>query len=74
MGKAVPTAGEADVQLADCAEGVLKYGCYPASQAGAAATSAVVPVSSVGWITGAKRGEWLTGMSLPTRSSASALR
>jgi hypothetical protein len=33
------------------------------SQASAATTSAWVPVSNVGWTTGAKPAEWLTGMS-----------
>ena len=35
-----------------------------ASHARAATTSASTPVSSVGWITGAKRGLWLLGISL----------
>lgn len=42
------------------------------SQARAATTSAVVPVPRVGWITGAKFAEWLTGMSSDTRPAASA--
>jgi hypothetical protein len=44
------------------------------SQASAAATSAWVPVSRVGWMTGAKFGEWLTGMSCCTRLACSAAR
>jgi hypothetical protein len=38
----------------------------------AAATKAAVPVMSVGWMTGAKRGEWLDGMSLVTVPAANA--
>ena len=39
----------------------------------AAATNAAVPVFSVGWMTGAKRGEWLDGMSLATVPAANAV-
>ena len=39
----------------------------------AAVTNAAVPVFSVGWMTGAKRGEWLDGMSLVTVPAAYAL-
>ena len=53
--------------------GVLSTAGYPASQARAATTSAEVPVSSVGCMTGAKPGEWLTGMSWATRPAVSAL-
>ncbi len=42
------------------------------SQARAAATMAAVPVSRVGWMTGAKIGEWLTGMSSATRPASAA--
>ncbi len=47
---------------------------YEASQASVATVSAWVPVSSVGWITGANVGEWFTGMSSLTRPAASAFR
>ena len=43
-----------------------------ASQASAATTSAWVPVSRVGWMTGAKLAEWLTGMSWEIRPAFSA--
>jgi flagellar hook-associated protein 1 FlgK len=39
----------------------------------AAATNAAVPVFSVGWMTGAKRGEWLDGISLATVPAANAV-
>src|ERR671921_842533 len=50
----------------------LTDGRYAASQASAPTTSAWVPVSRVGWTTGAKRAEWLTGTSWATRRAASA--
>jgi hypothetical protein len=37
---------------------------YGASQARAATINASTPVCKVGWITGAKRGLWLVGISL----------
>ncbi len=43
------------------------------NQARAAATMASTPVSSVGWMTGAKFGEWLVGMSCATRRACLAL-
>jgi hypothetical protein len=43
-----------------------------ASQGSAATTRAWVPVSRVGWTTGANAAEWLTGMSWATRPSAAA--
>ena len=46
----------------------------PPSQTSAATTSASVPVSRVGWMTGAKFAEWLTGMSCATRPASSAFR
>ena len=39
-----------------------------------AVTNAWVPVSRVGWMTGAKSAEWFVGMSSATRPAASALR
>lgn len=44
------------------------------SQVRAATTSALIPVSSVGWITGAKAAEWLTGTSCRTVPRSSAAR
>lgn len=55
---------------ATMATGALR--CY--SQARAAATRAWVPVSRVGWMTGAKVAEWLTGMSWAIRPACSAVR
>ena len=43
-----------------------------ASHARAATTSASVPVSSVGWMTGANPAEWFTGTSWATRPARSA--
>lgn len=45
-----------------------------ASQARAAMTSACVSTSRVGWMTGAKAGLWLDGMSAATRPAAAASR
>jgi hypothetical protein len=42
------------------------------SQARAATTRAWVPMSRVGWMTGAKRGLWFTGMSVLTRPASTA--
>lgn len=41
--------------------------CYSENRARAATAIATTPVSSVGWMTGAKLGEWLVGMSWATR-------
>ena len=43
------------------------------NQARAAATMASTPVLSVGWMTGARFGEWLVGMSCATRPACLAL-
>ncbi len=44
------------------------------SQTRAAVTRVWVPVSRVGWMTGANAGEWLTGMSWAIRPACSASR
>jgi hemoglobin-like flavoprotein len=54
------------------ARGVRPEAYYCASHASAATTIAWVPVSRVGWMTGANAAEWLTGMSWATRPALSA--
>lgn len=52
------------VHLALTAAGRRRRGsCHVPSQASAATARALTPVSRVGWMTGAKVGLWLTGMS-----------
>ena len=58
---------------AGCAVLVRGQG-HRVSHSRAATTIACVPVSSVGWTTGAKFAEWFTGMSWAIRPASSARR
>ena len=65
MGSPMPKPGDPPSAILDGPDRLP----YSACQARAATISASTPVCKVGWMTGAKRGLWLVGISLSRPAS-----